>query len=162
MKTGLMRVEPVWLNALAALLAVCLMLLGAPVTRANASIIVDPHNGVALFGYDVVAYHLEGAAKAGSPVFQATHKGVSWRFSSEANLRAFELDPESYVPRFEGHAADALSRGVFAAGDPEIFAVADGRVVLFRSVEARDTFVASPAQMLQIQERWLTLPASLR
>jgi hypothetical protein len=161
-KMGLMRVEPVWLNALAALLALCLLLLGAPVTRASADVVTDPRNGVALFGYDAVAYHLEGAAKAGSPVFQATHKGILWRFSKEANLRAFELDPESYMPRFEGHAADALARGVFAAGDPEMFVVADGRVVLFRSEEARDAFVASPSQMMDLQERWRTLPASLR
>jgi len=45
--------------------------------------------GVAVGGYDAVAYHTVGKAVVGNPAITLEHEGVAWRFASEANRELF-------------------------------------------------------------------------
>lgn len=58
--------------------------------------------GVAIKGYDTVAYFKEGRAVKGKSQFEFTWQDAQWRFSSAANRDLFAADPERYAPQYGG------------------------------------------------------------
>lgn len=109
-------------------------------------VVADPLTGIAIYGFDPVAYFAEGRPRGGSPHYEARWGGAVWRFATAANREAFMADPPVYAPAFGGHDAEAVSRGVATASDPTVFAVSGGRLYLFRSAEARARFLAEALQ----------------
>jgi len=59
--------------------------------------------GVAIKGYDTVAYHTEGRAVKGNSEFSYTWNDAKWYFASEENKKLFAEDPERYSPQYGGH-----------------------------------------------------------
>jgi hypothetical protein len=104
-------------------------------------VVSDPLTGTALYGFDPVAYFADGKARGGSSAYEAVLEGVVWRFVNAANRAAFLADPQVYRPAFGGYDPEAVSRGVLVATDPTLFALVSGRLMLFRSVEARSRFM---------------------
>jgi YHS domain-containing protein len=60
-------------------------------------------DGVAIDGYDPVAYFTEGKALEGSTVFTYEWMGAQWRFASTTNLELFKSDPSKYAPQYGGY-----------------------------------------------------------
>ena len=58
--------------------------------------------GVAIQGFDTVAYFTEGRAVRGKSEFEFTWQDASWRFSSAANRDLFAASPERYAPQYGG------------------------------------------------------------
>ncbi|MEX0753288.1 MAG: YHS domain-containing (seleno)protein [Xanthobacteraceae bacterium] len=144
---------------------VLLLMAGPPFLRpAQAStterVVVDPHRGLALNGFDPVAYFSDGKAMMGRGEFEYRFAGAIWRFRNEGNRAAFMKDPEIYAPAFGGYDPVAVARGVAAAGHPQIWTIIGERLYLFYSPDAREAFSASPEGMTAAAERkW---PAVLR
>lgn len=90
-------------------------------------------DGLALQGYDPVAYFDVGGAvpTRGQAEIQAEHGGVTYRFASEENKRAFLADPERYEPAHGGWCSYAMSLGQKIEVDPLAFRVSEGRLFLF-------------------------------
>ena len=86
--------------------------------------------GVAVGGYDPVAYFTEKAAVPGKPDITLQHDGATWRFSTTANRDAFKADPAKYAPQYGGYCAWAVSQGYTAKGDPNVWSVTDGKLYL--------------------------------
>lgn len=103
-------------------------------------IVSDPSNGIALFGFDPVAYFTEGRAVPGKREHEAEWGGAAWRFASAANQAAFLSAPEVYAPRFGGYDPAAVAKGVAAPGHPLLYAIRGDRLYLFRSPAERDGF----------------------
>lgn len=95
--------------------------------------------GVAVGGYDPVAYFTEGKPVQGSEDITLQHEGVTWRFASEANRDAFKADPAKYAPQYGGYCAYAVSQGSLAKGDPQRWTIHDGKLYLNlnKSVQSR-------------------------
>ena len=85
-------------------------------------------SGLGADGYDVVAYFVADEAQKGSRKFSLEHQGVKWYFGSEANLEAFKADPGKYLPQYGGYCAYAMGNGYQAFGDPQVWAVHEGRL----------------------------------
>jgi hypothetical protein len=127
----------------------------SPLDRDPASHLVgDAQSGLALFGYDPVAYHIDGRAREGRPEFALVQKQFEWRFTSMANKEAFMADPSAYIPAFGGHDGKAVSEGHMTSGDPVHFVIASGELMLFRNAEARDQFTADPDLRKHAALRW--------
>ena len=119
---------------------------------ANAASPVAPVNadsGVAVHGYDVVAYFTDSKPVRGSTGYQHEWMGTIWRFASEQNLKAFAESPEKYAPQFGGYCAWAVGHNYTANGDPEAWRIVDGKLYLnySRSVQKqweqdRDKWIA--------------------
>ncbi len=122
-------------------------------------VVTDLRTGLALFGYDPVAYHLEGEARQGLPDFEVALKDRIWRFTSAANKAAFTADPTVYVPLFGGHDGASVSDGILIKGDPNLFVIAGGQVVLFRDEASRDRFAGEQTVRQKARENW---PAVVR
>ena len=112
-------------------------------------IVVDPNSGLAIYGYDPVAYFTDGAARMGQPNLELTYAGAAWRFHNEGNRAAFAKDPRVYMPQYGGHDPVAIAGNVARAGHPDVWAIHNGRLFLFYSDDARRQFDADPAQMAQ-------------
>ncbi len=59
--------------------------------------------GVAIRGYDTVAYHTEGRAMKGKKEFSYEWNDATWRFASAENRELFAADPERYAPQYGGY-----------------------------------------------------------
>ena len=86
--------------------------------------------GVAVGGYDPVAYFTDAKPVRGKPDIALDHGGVTWRFATAANRDAFKAEPAKYAPQFGGYCAWAVSQGYTAKGDPNAWTIVDGRLHL--------------------------------
>jgi hypothetical protein len=87
-------------------------------------------DGLALGGYDPVAYFTESKAVAGSPEITSVYKGSTFRFASVGNRDVFVADPTKYAPQYGGFCAFGTAGGYKAKIDPAAFTVVDGKLYL--------------------------------
>lgn len=102
---------------------------------ATAALALDPVNetlfgGLAVEGYDTVAYFTAGLPVAGKREFEYRWQGATWRFASAEHRDLFAADPAKYAPRYGGYCAYAVARGYTAEIDPEAWKIVDGRLYL--------------------------------
>jgi YHS domain-containing protein len=123
---------------------------------------VNATTGLAISGFDPVAYFTEGKALFGRAEFELNLEGSVWRFNNEGNRGAFEKNPEVYAPRFGGYDPVAIGRGRSVQGHPLIWAVAGQRLYLFYSEQTRASFLADPGRIIDTAERkWPDLARNL-
>jgi YHS domain-containing protein len=79
---------------------------------------VNATTGLAISGFDPVAYFTEGKALFGRAEFELNLEGSVWRFNNEGNRGAFEKNPEVYAPQFGGYDPVAIGRGRSVQGIP--------------------------------------------
>ncbi len=115
----------------------------------NDVIVVDSHTGLAISGFDPVAYFAEAKAKSGLADLELRLEGAVWRFYNEGNRAAFVDHPEIYTPQFGGYDPVAVARGVSVPGHPLVWAVSDERLYLVYSSEARTAFLDDPGGILE-------------
>ncbi|WP_316838696.1 YHS domain-containing (seleno)protein [Pedobacter gandavensis] len=89
-------------------------------------------SGLAIEGYDPVAYFNSGKAKEGKKEINSVLGGVTYRFSSMANREQFKANPAKYQPQYGGWCAYAMGKdGEKVSVDPETFKVLNGKLYLF-------------------------------
>lgn len=121
----------------------------------------DPVSGLALNGFDPVAYQAEGRPVAGLSAHELTYRGTVWRFATEANLSAFRDAPEIYLPAFSGFDAAAVAEGRAVGIDPRLFAVIGQRLHLFGSPANRSRFVADADLRARAVAGWQGVEAQI-
>jgi YHS domain-containing protein len=100
--------------------------------------------GLALNGYDPVAYFESGKPTHGKPEIEASYGGVRYLFASEAHRRAFRKNPTKYLPEFGGFCAVGTSFGEKVDVDPETGKVVNGKLYLNNNAKAQDIFDKDP------------------
>lgn len=145
--------------------AVLLALAGGPTVSQAATterVVNDRHTGLAIFGFDPVAYFVDRAPREGLGAHEFSWRGVVWRFANQGNLEAFQRDPEVYGPRLGGHDPVAVAEGAPTGGHPSIWLLHGERLYLFHSEANRRRFAAEPATLARAAEaRWPRLASSL-
>jgi hypothetical protein len=125
-------------------------------------IVSDPISGLAIGGFDPVAYFTDAAPRLGGVDFELSFAGVVWRFRNEGNRAAVVANPEVYTPRFGGYDPIAVARGASAPGHGELWMIAEERLYLFYSAAARDAFAGDPGPAIDAAERvWPTVLRTL-
>ena len=96
-------------------------------------------SGLALQGYDPVAYFTDGKPVRGKAEFAARHDGAAYRFASAAHRDAFLSAPEKYAPQYGGYCAFGMASGYKAPIEPDAWTIVDGKLYLNynRSVRSR-------------------------
>ena len=123
---------------------------------ASASVLTE--NGVAVKGYDPVAYFVAGRPTRGTAEFSATHEGATYRFASAANRDAFAADPARYAPQYGGYCAWAVAQGYKAPIVPEAWSVVDGKLYLNASRGVQRRWQRDvPGFIAQANRNWPTL-----
>lgn len=111
--------------------------------------------GLAIGGYDPVAYFLDARPVAGVRAHEAEWKGARWRFVTAENLARFMSAPGRYAPQYGGYCAYAVSRGYTASTAPNAWTVHAGRLYLnynrvVRGLWARDI----PGNVVRADANW--------
>lgn len=89
-------------------------------------------SGLAIEGYDPVAYFTTQKAAEGSKDNSLIIEGVTYRFTSAQNRDLFKINPAKYQPQYGGWCAYAMgANGEKVAIDPETFKLIDGKLYLF-------------------------------
>jgi len=89
-------------------------------------------NGVAVSGFDPVAYFKQGAAVKGKKDLAVFDQGVTYYFSSVENKDEFKKNPLNYEPQYGGWCAYAMGKdGSKVEVDPETFKIIDGKLYLY-------------------------------
>jgi hypothetical protein len=136
----------------------CLLLtlpIGSSASRAATTerIVVDWYTGLAIRGYDPVAFYTDGKPIPGSPDVELHYAGVIWRFRNTGNREAFAARPDVYVPQFGGYDPIGVSRGVAVAGNPSLWLISGGRLFLFYDRRRLEMFTDDPARFIDEAER---------
>ena len=87
--------------------------------------------GIAIEGYCPHAYFAHNAARPGSPEFASDFNGVTYHLSSAEAKRAFEANPQKYIPAYGGWCALGMAVQDKFPVDPTNFKIVDGRLMLF-------------------------------
>jgi YHS domain-containing protein len=78
---------------------------------AGSSINTGYFGGVAIEGYDTVAYFTDGKATRGSEEFAYDWLGVTWLFANAEHRDLFAEQPVQYAPQYGGHCAMGTAFG---------------------------------------------------
>lgn len=144
----------------ALVVALGLLALGAPLAAQAKKLLNVDKDGVAVHGYDPVAYLLEGKAVKGETQFQSSYGGATYYFQSAADKEAFDREPGKYTPQYGGYCAMAMTMGKLEDVDPNYFLVHDGKLLLQRNEKAHMMFGKDPAaNHKKADENWEKLQA---
>lgn len=105
-------------------------------------------NGLALRGFDAVAYFAVDSAIKGDPKYEYAWNGAKWIFTNEENMKKFQADPETYAPQFGGYCSYAVSEGYTADGDPEAWKIVDGKLYLNYNQEVKQKWEQNEAERI--------------
>ena len=102
---------------------------------------IDSSNGLAIHGYDPVAYFTQSKAIEGKKEFTVEYKANKWALSSAVNKQAFLADPESYIPQYGGFCAFAASQNAIANTDPHAWTIHNKKLCLNYSIGTREIWL---------------------
>jgi YHS domain-containing protein len=94
-------------------------------------------HGIAIQGYDPVAYFTDHKPVPGNPDITAAHDGAIYQFASVDHKAAFEADPGKYAPQYGGYCAYGAAQGYNASIEPEQFTITGGKLYLNYNADVR-------------------------
>lgn len=120
---------------------VVLMLFSALSTIATAKDLLNLNgNGVAIQGYDPVAFFTDNRPVKGNPQFQSDYRGAKYYFASAEHKAAFDKEPAKYEPQFGGYCAYGASQGHPAPIKIEAWQIVNGRLLMQYDLSIKDKF----------------------
>ena len=129
--------------------------LALPVFAQTKSLLNLDKSGVAIQGYDPVAFFTDKKPVKGDQKILLKHAGAIYFFTSKEHKDLFKADPAKYEPVFGGYCAYGVSRNKLVEIDVDAFQVVDGKLLLQYSKGVRDDFNAdAKANLAKAQVNW--------
>ena len=114
--------------------------------------------GVAIKGYDPIAYFTVGAPTQGVAQFAAVHEGATFHFATAENKALFDKEPARYAPQYGGYCAFAAAKGSKAEIDPTQWKVVEGKLYLNYNAAVSKTWSSDiPGFIKTADANWPTL-----
>ncbi len=117
-----------------------LALLALPAFAQTKTLLNLDKTGVAIQGYDPVAFFTDHKPAKGSEKFVAKQDGAIYLFASKEHQDLFKENPAKYEPEFGGYCAYGVSRNKLVEVDVDAFQIVDGKLLLQYSKGVRDDF----------------------
>jgi YHS domain-containing protein len=134
--------------------------LALPVFAQTKTLLNLDQTGVAIQGYDPVAFFTDQKPVKGDPKFVTKRDGAIYYFASKEHKDLFLKDPAHYEPVFGGYCAYGVSRGKLVEIDVDAFQIVDGKLLLQYSKGVRDDFNKdSTANLAKAENNWPALVA---
>jgi hypothetical protein len=149
--------------ATAMVLGLAAITAGAP-ALADDSVNTGYFGGVAIMGYDTVAYFTEGKAVKGSEEFTYDWLGTPWHFASKKHQDMFISEPDKYAPQFGGYCAPevAITGTATINVDPEAFKIIDGKLYLVYDAMSAQFFDDNAEELVpKANDNWPKVQAAL-
>jgi YHS domain-containing protein len=131
-------------------------------TAPAAAVATSPVNidadGVALHGYDPVAYFTLGTPTAGRAEFTAVHAGATYRFASAAHRATFVASPDTYAPQYGGFCAMGVAGGAKFDIDPTAWRVENGKLYVNKDRRTQQVWLRDvPGNIVKADGKWPTV-----
>lgn len=97
-------------------------------------------NGLAIQGYDPVAFFTDGKPVRGVPQFTSIYHGARYQFVSAEHKSMFNADPARYEPQFGGYCAWGVKKGALYPVKIEAFQIVNGRLLMQYDLDVRNKF----------------------
>lgn len=111
--------------------------------------------GLAIQGYDPVAYFTDAKPVKGDESIRSTFGGAVYYFASTQHKQAFDAEPQRYIPQFGGYCAYAASIDTISPIDPTYWEVVNGRLLLQHNKKAWDLWHQDPANnLVKADKNW--------
>jgi YHS domain-containing protein len=112
-------------------------------------------DGLALRGYDPVAYVETERPQVGDAEHAFTYLGSKFLFASAANRAKFVAAPEKYAPQYGGFCALGTANGYKVATEPDAFKVVGGKLYLNYNRKVLDIWSKdTPGYIEKANENW--------
>jgi YHS domain-containing protein len=136
--------------------------ISTPVLAAG-DINVVSSNGLAIHGYDPVAYFVSGEPQEGIAAYSYEFEGTKWAFVNEENKQAFIANPDAYNPQYGGHCAYAASKNSIANTDPYAWTIHDGKLYLNYSKGVRTLWnLSRDSNIVKVDGYWPELARTIK
>lgn len=116
---------------------------------------------IALSGYSAVSYVDLNLAQRGDKNFMSEYNGVKYFFVDADQKKAFDSNPQKYLPQYGGYCATGVAVGAKFRTDPNKFLVRDGKLYLFLNsieVDAKQLWLADEKNMAsKARKNWPNL-----
>ena len=108
-----------------------LLLLGSiPAFAQTKTLLNLDKNGIAIKGYDPVAFFTQNQPVKGRPEFESKYHGARYLFASAEGKATFDANPAKYEPQFGGFCAYGASQGHTAPIKIEAWQIVNGRLLM--------------------------------
>jgi YHS domain-containing protein len=121
-------------------LFVALMLLSLSTIAAAKDLLNLDGNGVAIQGYDPIAFFTDSRPVKGNPQFQSEYRGAKYYFVSAEHKAIFDKEPAKYEPQFGGYCAYGASKGSRAPIKIEAWQIVNGRLLMQYNLDIKGKF----------------------
>lgn len=116
--------------------------------------------GVAMKGFDAVAYFTMAKPTKGTAEFVAQHNGATFRFASAANRDTFIKSPEKYAPQYGGYCAMGVAYNGKFDIDPDAWKIENDKLYLNKDMKTqRMWFNDIPGNITKADKIWPVLGA---
>lgn len=95
-------------------------------------------SGIAIRGFDTVAYFTQSRAVEGDPDITAEWNGATWQFSTEEHRDLFVESPETYAPQYGGYCAYGVAVDNLVKIEGDQWDIVDGKLYLNFNKKFRD------------------------
>lgn len=114
--------------------------------------------GLALRGYDAVAYFTANKPVKGKKKYATEYKGATWHFSSQENVDAFVLNPESYEPQYGGYCAYSVSVNKLVKANPKLWKIINDKLYVNYNRNIHKRWLKRPDVMIErADSHWPTV-----
>jgi hypothetical protein len=114
--------------------------------------------GIAIHGFDPVAYFISGHPAPGQPRYFEIWNGAIWLFTTDGNRNRFTQDPEHYAPAYGGYCSYCMAIGHKVHSDPNAWAVHENKLYLHQTTGIRDGWLKDPDKYIKDADRqWSNL-----
>lgn len=129
--------------------------LALPVFAQTKNLLNLDKTGVAIQGYDPVAFFTDHKPVKGDPKYLLKQDGAIYFFASQAHKDLFKASPARYEPEFGGYCAYGVSRNKLVEIDVDAFQIVDGRLLLQYSKGVRDSFNKdTKGNLIKAESNW--------
>jgi len=108
----------------------------------NKVLVLKNKDGVAIQGYDPVAYFTDNKPVKGNPKISSDYEGAKYFFASAEHKTMFDAAPAKYAPAFGGYCGYAASIDRLSTISPEWFQIINGQLILQHNQKAWDKWNA--------------------
>jgi YHS domain-containing protein len=115
-------------------------------------------NGIAIKGYDPVAYFIQNSALEGKDSITMEWSGIIWKFSSKENFNLFKMNPQKYAPAYGGYCAYGTSEKHLSPTDPNAWTIVNNKLYLNYNLKVKEIWIKDTAVRINNADSyWLTL-----
>lgn len=124
--------------------------------QAASPAIFTPRSGLALDGYDTVAFFTQGRPVQGDARFETVWQGARWRFAGQDHLDRFLAEPARFAPQYGGYCAWAVgAQNALAPGDARYWRIVDNKLYVNYDAGVQRQWVRDiPGFILAADRNW--------